>query len=285
MRTVLIGARGQLGTDLAQVLRGDVVPLGHNEIELTEIESVRAALQAARPDVVVNTAAYNLVDRAEDEPQAAFAVNALGTRNVALVCRELEASLLHVSSDYVFGLDSGRAAPYKEFDLPGPVSAYGLSKLTGEYFARSICPRHYVVRTCGLYGTAGSRGKGNFVETMLRLGSQRHELSVVNDQFCTPTATSELARAIADLIPTERFGLYHATNGGQTTWCDLAREIFRLSGLDVKVLPISSATFGAKARRPPYSVLDCSLLAETIGWELPDWTGALAGYLAQRQAS
>ena len=271
-----------MGTDLGSVLPGEVIPLGHDRIEITDSESIRQTFGEIRPEFVVNTAAYNLVDRAEDEPQVAFAVNALGPRNLAVECGAMGIPLLHVSSDYVFGADAERSAPYTESDVPGPLGAYGVSKLAGEDFVRAHCAEHFVIRTCGLYGVTGSRGKGNFVETMLRLGSQRPVISVVDDQCCTPTSTADLARAIAALIPTRRFGLYHATSDGQTTWCELAREIFRLANLNVTVEPITTAAFGAKARRPAFSVLNCKKLNEAIGWKLPDWRDSLRTYLGAR---
>jgi len=282
MRIALIGARGQLGTDLVESLDGDVVCLGHEEIEITDASSVERVLSKIGPDRVINAAAYNLVDQAEDEPEVAYAVNACGPRHLARFCAAREIVLLHVSSDYVFGLDEGRSVPYRESDTPGPLSSYAVSKLSGEYFVRSQCPRHFVVRTCGLYGHAGARGKGNFVETMLRLSAERTELTVVDDQHCTPTATADLARALAALIKTDAFGLYHATNAGNTTWCGFAREIVRWTNRDVKIRPITSAEFGAPSSRPDYSVLDNSKLTATIGFELPPWENALSRYLEGR---
>lgn len=284
MRIALIGATGQLGSDLQPALSADVLPLGHDRIEITDLENVRRAFDEIRPEFVINCAAYNFVDRAEEEPQAAYAVNALGPRNLAIECGARRIPLLHVSSDYVFGADRTRTLPYAESDLPGPLGAYAVSKLAGEQFVQAHCPEHFIVRTCGLYGLAASRGKGkgNFVETMLRLGSQRPRLTVVDDQCCTPTSTADLARAIAALVPTRRFGLYHATSSGQTTWCGLAREIFRLTNSNVVVQPITTAAFGAKAGRPAFSVLDCNKLEATIGWRLPDWREALAAYLGAR---
>ncbi len=288
MRVALIGSSGQLGTDLwprLQAAGHDVLPLGHLEIEITNAASVAATLEPFAPQVVINTAAYNLVDKAEDEPGIAFAVNALGPRNLARLCAARGWTLMHISSDYVFGLEASRTTPFAEADLPGPTSAYGLSKLAGEYFVRSECSRHFVVRTCGLFGAAARRGKGkgNFVETMLRLGSDRKELRIVDDQRCTPTSTADLADALTKLVATDSYGLYHATNEGGLTWCELAREIFRLSKLDVEVTPITSAEFGAKARRPAFSVLDCGKLASTIGNPLPDWHDAVARYLVNRE--
>lgn len=281
MRIALIGAHGQLGTDLGATLRGEVVPLGHAEIEVTDLESVRTALD--RPlDAVVNCAAYNLVDRAEDEPDVAYAVNALGPRNVAIVCAEKYVPLLHIGSDYVFGLDESRTTPYREDDPPGPVSAYGTSKLAGEYFVRSLQPRSFVVRTCGLYGHAATRAKGNFVESMLRLGRERDRLTIVDDQTCTPTSTADLAVALARLIETDTYGTYHGTSAGETTWCGLAKRVLELAGIEVEVAPITTAEFGARARRPAYSVLDSSKLADVTGVVLRPWEEAVAEYLSTR---
>ena len=235
MRIALIGAEGQLGTDLQRTLNGDVIALGHGQIEIENASQVETVLDEVAADVVINAAAYNLVDRAEDEPEVAFAVNALGPRNLAHYCSRREKVLLDVSTDFVFGLDEDRRLPFSEADAPGPVSAYGVSKLSGEYFVRSLCQRHFVVRTCGLYGPTRIPGRGNFVETMLRLASERDELTVVDDQHCTPTSTFDLARALSRLIEGDSYGLYHATNGGATTWCQFAREIFRLAGQDVNV--------------------------------------------------
>ena len=291
MRIALIGAAGQLGTALHRSFASspaaseqpggwDIVPLEHRQIEITDPESVDAALSAAQPQCVINTAAYNLVDRAEDEPEAAYRVNALGPRQLALWCAARDVPLVHVSSDYVFGLAGERNTPYTEDDPPGPQSAYAVSKLSGEYFVQAHCPRSFVVRTCGLYGRASSPGKGNFVQTMLRLGRERGTVRVVDDQFCTPTFAVDVADAIVRLIPTQAWGLYHATNSGQMTWCRLAREVFRVANLDVEVVPITTAEFGAPARRPAYSVLCCEKLQRATGCELPSWQDAVARYLA-----
>ncbi len=173
MRYAVIGGAGQLGHDLCPRLRGEVISLGRDRADLTRPDQVRATLTELRPDVVINGAAYNLVDKAEAEPHAAFAVNAWGVRDLATVCRDLGVLLVHFSTDYVFGLDEARRISWQEGDAPGPLSIYGASKLTGEYLVRATCPRHLIVRTCGLYGVWGSGGKGtNFVETMLRLAGQ-----------------------------------------------------------------------------------------------------------------
>ena len=291
MRIALIGAGGQLGTDLQTCLEGDVAALGHESIEITDAANVEAVLSKVAPECVVNSAAYNLVDRAEDEPDVAYAVNALGPRNLAMFCGDRDIPLLHVSTDFVFsgrirlfGLEIERQMPYREFDTPRPLGAYAVSKLAGEHYVASLCRRHFVVRTCGLYGCGGTRGKGNFVETMFRLATERDELKVVDDQICTPTASVDLAHAIQALINTDAYGLYHATNSGSTSWYDFAREIFRLAKSDTQVSPVTSAQFGAKAARPSYSVLNQQKLSKVLGFELQTWQQALAQYLSERPA-
>jgi dTDP-4-dehydrorhamnose reductase len=282
MKIALIGAGGQLGTALTKRLGDVVLPLGRDSLDLTDADSVRPALTRAAPHLVINAAAYNFVDRAEEETDRAFVINARGPWALALACAARDIPLVHVSTDYVFGRDRGRTTPYLESDVPGPQSEYARGKLAGEVFVQTVCPKHYVLRTCGLYGRAVSPGKGNFVETMLRLGKERGAVSVVDDQQCTPTAAADLAGWIAELITTDKYGLYHATNAGSTTWCGLAREIFRQAGMSVEVTPITTAQFGAKAARPAYSVLDCAKVADVIGHPLRPWQEALAEYLGSR---
>ncbi len=288
MRIALIGSTGQLGSDLLPRLQAaghDVVPLRHADIEITDAENIATVLEPLRPDLVLNTAAYNLVDKAEDEPDIAMKINGAGPCHLARLCESNGWRLMHISTDYVFGEPTEPAfRPWTELDLAVPNCRYGLSKWTGEQLVLKECSRSFAVRTCGLYGLAALQGggKGNFVETMLRLGRERKQLRVVDDQRCTPTSTADLAEALVKLIATDEFGLYHATNSGSMTWCEFAREIFRLEKMDVEVLPITTAEFGAKAKRPAYSVLDCSKLASMIGGPLPDWHDALARYLTSR---
>jgi dTDP-4-dehydrorhamnose reductase len=286
MRTVVLGAPGQLGRDLVPRLSGEVIALGRADADLTDANSLRTRVTALRPDIVVNCAAYNFVDKAEAEPAAAFAVNAWAVRELATVCRDLDATLVHFSTDYVFGLDASRVTPLTVSDPPGPLSVYGLSKLAGEYLVRANCPKHYVIRTCGLYGVWGSGGKGgNFVETMLRLAGQGKPLRVVDDQRCTPSFTADVAAATAALIPTGAFGLYHVTSAGDCTWYEFAREIFRAAGVRADLTPITSADFAAPARRPAYSVLsDEKLRAVGVAPPRP-WTEAIVAYLTERRRS
>jgi dTDP-4-dehydrorhamnose reductase len=285
VKIAVLGSFGQLGRDLCPRLHGEVIPLGRSDFDLTDHLRLRHRLTELRPEVVVNCAAYNFVDRAESEPEAALAVNAGAVRNLAQVCRDLNALLVHFSTDYVFGLDAARSVPWHEEDAPGPISVYGLSKLAGEYIVRSICPKHFVVRTCGLYGVAGTGGKGgNFVETMLRAAGQRKALRVVADQRCTPSFTADVAAAVAEFIPTAAYGLYHITNGSDCSWYEFACEIFRLAGLSPALTAITSAEYGAPARRPAYSVLSLERFT-SLGLPRPRaWHDALAAYLRERQS-
>jgi len=283
MRVAVLGAAGQLGRDLCSRLPGTVVPLSRADIDLEKPDTIAAHLAADRPDVLVNCAAYNFVDKAEADPAPAFAANALGVRLLAQHCAAAGVKLVHVSTDYVFGMDATRTEPFTEADAPGPVSAYGLSKLVGEYAARAGHPGNLVVRTCGLYGVWGSGGKGgNFVETMLRVAGQGKPLKVVIDQRCTPSYTADVADAIATLVRNGASGLYHATNAGSCTWYEFTAEIFRRAGVAAELSPIMSAQFGAAARRPAYSVLSNAKLAAT-GVPAPrPWPEALGAYLDER---
>jgi dTDP-4-dehydrorhamnose reductase len=282
-RYLVLGARGQLGRDLCPRLPGEVIGVGRDRADLTQPHTLQAILQETQPQIVVNCAAYNFVDRAESEPEAAFAANAFGVRALAAECAQQNATLVHFSSDYVFGLKSRHIGPCKERDAPGPINVYGSSKLAGEYFVRALCPRHFVIRTCGLYGVWGAGGKGgNLVETMLRLQKTGKPLRVVCDQVCTPTYTADLAEAVVNLIGTDKFGLYHLTNSGSCSWHEFALRIFALAQIPVTIEPISSAEYGAAARRPNHSVLDHRAYSKLGFPALRPWAGALAAYLQER---
>lgn len=283
MKTLLIGANGQLGQDLVRVYTGEnLISLTHRDIEICVPASIDAVFSLHRPDVVINTAAFVRVDDCETATEQAFRINASGAHNLALACRTYNCTLLHLSTDYVF--DGRRTTPYSEEDSPNPINAYGVSKLAGEYCIRYVLERSFIVRSSGLYGRAGSRGKGgNFVETMLQLARGGGEIRVVHDQVLTPTYTYDLAVQIKRLLTTTHYGLYHATNQGACSWFEFAAMIFRLSGLNPVLIPISSATLGAPARRPAYSVLDNTRL-RALGLDcMPPWQDALARYLQERE--
>ncbi|MCA9039298.1 MAG: dTDP-4-dehydrorhamnose reductase [Planctomycetaceae bacterium] len=283
MRILILGANGQLGTACSQVLTGhELVQWTRADLDLVQLPDIETTLAEADPELIVNCAAYNLVDKAEQEPGRAYVVNALGPRRVAFFCQTHDIPFVHVSTDYVFGMEIDRSIPFSEEDKPGPLSAYGMSKLAGEYFVRNECDRHFVIRTCGLFGPTRLEGKGNFVETMLELAADQKALTVVNDQHCTPTYAFHLAEAIGKLIETENYGLYHATNHGATTWYDFALEIFKRMQIEIEVKPITSAQFARPAKRPGYSLLDCGKLTSVLGASLPDWQQGLQEYLDLR---
>lgn len=277
MRHAILGAAGQLGRQLCRLLPGEVHPFARADVDLTQLATL-SRLRDLRPDVVLNCAAYNLVDRAESEPETAFASNAFGVRHLAQLCRELDCLLVHFSTNYVFGLDAQRRTPYAESDTPGPISAYGLSKLAGEYFVRAFSPRFLVLRTCGLFGPPGANG--NFVEMMLRRAAADQPTRVVNDQTCTPTFSADLAAATVALLAAGRTGVWHLTNADSCTWYEFARAIFELAGLSPDLTPVSSAEFGAAARRPTYSALISTQPDPPAAARLRPWHEALAAYMS-----
>jgi dTDP-4-dehydrorhamnose reductase len=283
MVTILIGASGQLGSELRQAFKDhDLVPLTHADLELTDRAQVRDALHTYRPGLILNTAAYHRVDECEDHPERSFAVNALAVRELAIAAKEIGAVLVHFSTDYVF--DGRQRRPYREVDPPGPLSVYATSKLAGEYFVRATLDRYFLVRTCGLYGLAGSRGKGgNFVETMLRLGKEGREIRVVGDQILTPTSAKDLAHKVRQLVETDAYGLYHITNDGECSWYQFAVTIFELTHIRPLLAETTSVAYGARATRPAYSVLENANLRSLGLDDLRDWRDALKDYLADRK--
>jgi len=283
MTTLLIGANGQLGSDLRQAFSDcDLVPLTHAELELTDRTQVWDMLHKYGPHLILNTAAYHRVDECEDQPERAFVVNAIAVRDLAIAAREVGAVLVHFSTDYVF--DGRRRHPYREVDRPGPLSVYATSKLAGEYFIQAALDRYFLIRTCGLYGLAGSRSKaGNFVETMLRLAADGREIQVVGDQIVTPTSAKELAHKVRQLVETDAYGLYHITNNGECSWYQFAQAILELSGVRPHLTETTSVAYGARAARPAYSVLDNASLRSLGLDDLREWRDALADYLTERK--
>ncbi len=282
MKIAVVGADGQLGSELVKTLpKEDVAPLFYPDFDITRPKEMRATLDRLEPEVVINTAAYHRVDECEDNPQASFLVNATAVRDLAMAALDLGFVLVHFSTDYVFDGEKGR--PYVEEDQPNPLSVYAVSKLAGEFFVRSLLQRYFLVRTCGLYGEASSREKGyNFVDRMISLAVEAKKIRVVSDQWVTPTSAAELAERIGELIRTNQFGLYHLTNEGQCTWFQFAQRIFSLAGMDARLEPVDSREFGAKARRPLYSVLE-NRKAKNLGLTaFSPWPEALKAYLGKK---
>jgi dTDP-4-dehydrorhamnose reductase len=258
VRVMIVGAGGQLGSDLVEVLReskDEVVPLTRRDLDVTEPLALREKLAEHLPDVIVNCSVYHPVDECESHPERSFAVNATAVRELGLAAKERNAAVVHFSSDYVFDGELGR--PYSEDDGTTPVSVFGVSKVAGEQLLRAVLPRHFIIRTSGLYGLVGSRVKrGNFVETMLRLGGQNGKVRVVNDLRMAQTNTHNVAKQVLSLIRTEHYGTYHASDHGDYSWYEFALKIFEYSRIDVKVTPVSWRDMPSVAPRPRYSVLE-----------------------------
>lgn len=275
MKILITGANGQLGREIARQFqnRHQLHLYTRQELDITDYAAVLAAVSDVRPDAVINAAAYTNVERAEDEWEIAFKVNALGAQNLALACRKYGAKLVHISTDYVF--DGAKTAPYREYDTPNPLSVYGQSKLLGEQLVREAGAPYFILRTSWLYGDGP-----NFVRTMLRLAEEKDMLRVVADQQGTPTYTKDLVRVIEKLLPTDFYGLYHASNNGCCTWYEFARQIFAFAGKNVTIQPITTAEYPVKAARPRYSVLDNTMLKLRGLDVMRPWQETLQEYIA-----
>lgn len=286
MKIALIGSNGQLGTDIMKYFKDkgeDIIGLTQDEIDVCYPDKCKNVLLSVKPDLIINTAAFHQVDLCEDEVELSFAVNVGGVKNLCNTCLKLDVPLMHFSTDFVFGADAERKKPYTEDDCPGPISLYGISKLAGEFVIRYMLKKYYLIRTCGLYGYAGSMMKGtNFVESMIKLAEERKKIRVVNDQILTPTSSKDLTEKLFELIYTNKYGLYHMTNTGRCSWYDFALEIFRIAGLFPDISPVISKEFEAKAKRPAYSVLDNRNLRAIGLKDLRPWNEALKDYIDSR---
>jgi dTDP-4-dehydrorhamnose reductase len=280
VKALVVGSAGQLGRELLAELGDEVVwSGGRGDLDVTDAAAVAALVERVRPGVVFNAAAYNRVDGAEEDPAGAFAVNALGPRALARAARETGALLVHFSTDYVF--DGGLSRPYREDDRPGPLSVYGASKLAGEMLVAASGAEHLVVRTSGVLGRGGSAQKGgSFVDRILARARAGLPLRVVGDQVLAPTVAGDLARAATFLARAGARGLVHVTNAGSCSWYDLAVAALELAGLHVPTEKISTADLGAPARRPAYSVLDCSRSLDLGLAPLRPWREGLAWCLS-----
>lgn len=276
MRILVTGVKGQLGYDVVNELekRGHT-PIGVDveEMDITDASAVEKEIKKEPLDAVIHCAAYTAVDAAEDNREICMRVNAEGTRNIARVCRELDIKMVYISTDYVF--DGEGVRPWEPDDPRNPLNVYGESKYQGELAVEEYLEKYFIVRIAWVFGVNGK----NFIKTMLRLSENQKEINVVNDQTGSPTYTFDLAVLLADMVETEKYGRYHATNEGLCTWYEFAKEIFRQAGADVKVNPVSSDEFPAKAKRPHNSRMDKSKLVQNGFRPLPPWQDALKRYL------
>lgn len=278
MKILVTGASGQLGYDVCRELdRHGMENLGlsSKDMDITDIDATSKVIKAYMPDAVIHCAAYTMVDKAEEERERCWAVNAEGTRNIASVCRELDIKLLYISTDYVFPGAGDHF--YRTDDDTAPCNVYGASKLAGENAVKELLDRFFIVRTSWVFGENG----GNFVKTMLRLSQTRDSVEVVSDQIGSPTYTAHLAPLLCDMINSNRFGIYHATNEGVCSRAELAREVFRLAGKSTSVIPVLSSRYPCAAVRPLNSRLDKSELSKAGFRRLPDWHTALAEYISK----
>ncbi len=287
MKIVIAGANGQLGTELQRQYKEKGCALGalpavfeKAELACFDIDTLsitdKAALEAyigkEQPDIVINCSAYTNVDGCETDPATAFAVNAVGARNLAIACEKIGAKLLHISTDYVF---SGTGtAPFNEYDMPAPKSVYGKTKWAGEEYVKQFCKKSFIVRTAWLYGFAGA----NFVKTILKAGAERKELQVVNDQFGNPTNAEDLAYHLWLLAESEEYGTYHCTGEGVCSWYDFAAEILRLGGVAATLNPCTTDEYPRPAKRPAYSALENGMLVQTVGNKMRPWQVALSAF-------
>lgn len=278
MKVLVTGVNGQLGHDVVNELekRGiEAVGTDINDMDITDAESVDRVIKAASPDAVIHCAAYTAVDAAEDNEELCRRINADGTQNVANVCKELDIKMIYISTDYVFGGQGERL--WEPEDERDPQSVYGQTKYEGELAVQNTLSKYFIVRIAWVFGINGK----NFVKTMLKLSENHDRITVVNDQFGSPTYTYDLAKLLVDMVLTEKYGIYHATNEGICSWYDFACAIFEEAGIKMEVVPVTTAEYGAKANRPFNSRMSKEKLTENGFERLPTWQDALKRYLAE----
>lgn len=278
MKVLVTGVKGQLGYDvMAELAKRNIEAIGVDidEMDITDKISVEKVIGEAAPDVVVHCAAYTAVDTAEDNEALCRRVNADGTRNIAEVCKKLDCKMVYISTDYVF--DGQGTRPWEPDDERHPLNVYGQTKYEGELAVQENLSKYFIVRIAWVFGKNGK----NFVKTMLKLAETHDKLTVVNDQFGSPTYTYDLARLLVDMIQTDKYGIYHATNEGICTWYEFACEIFRQAGVKIEVTPVPASEYPTKAKRPENSRLDKSKLTENGFERLPSWQDALRRYIKE----
>jgi dTDP-4-dehydrorhamnose reductase len=288
MKILITGCKGQLGSQIINILKEGASELGnisHNyksaeiigvdkqQLDISNLETVKILLNEVNPDIVINSAAYTNVDGCESNQELAFRVNSLGPRNLAIVCEKVVAKLIHISTDYVF--EGNGTLSYKEYDITNPVSVYGKTKLLGENYVREFCSRYFIVRTAWLYGYNGN----NFVKTIMRAAKERGHLDVVDDQRGNPTNAEDLAYHILNLALTEGYGVYHCTGNGECSWYDFAKTIVEYGDIECIVSSITSNKINRAAKRPSFSSLDNMMLRCSIGDEMREWRDALREFI------
>ncbi|MCR6784771.1 MULTISPECIES: dTDP-4-dehydrorhamnose reductase [Bacillus cereus group] len=276
MKVLVTGAKGQLGQDVVSLLKEqkwEVFGFGREELNITDEKQVSEKVLLIQPDIIIHTAAYTQVDQAESDEEAAFKVNAEGTKYLAQAAEAVGAKFCYVSTDYVF--DGTKDTPYKADDQTNPQTVYGKSKLVGEQYTQEYCSKNYIVRTSWVFGLYGN----NFVKTMLRLAEENKELGIVHDQVGSPTYTTDLARFIISLVQTDKYGVYHGSNSGVCSWYEFAKEIFKQSNIEIVVNPLKTEDFPRPAARPKYSVLDKGMIEENGFESFQNWKEALKDFL------
>ena len=282
MKVAVIGANGQLGSDIVEYFsdKCTVTSLNHSDIEITDFENSKEVLTGFNPDIVINTAAYHVVPKCEEEPLQAFAINGNGPLNLAKLSETLGFKLAHFSTDYVF--DGAKGKPYVETDCPNPLNVYAQTKLDGENLIRNYCDTHFVIRVAGIYGKTPCRAKGgNFIDTMRKAAASRQIVKVVNDEVLTPTPTTEIARNTYELLQTDAYGLYHMTSQQEVSWYEFAKVIFRELGLTTPLESCTVDDFPSPVKRPTYSALENNNLKKINLDLMSHWEKALINYLKQ----
>lgn len=285
-KILLLGSNGQLGSDIFKVLSNsyNITPKTHRELDITNHSNVYTELNHMKPDIVINTAAYHKVDEIEDNPQKAFLVNSIAQKNLATVCEKIGSTIVFLSTDYIFGLESNRKNPYKENDIPGPVNIYGVSKVSGEMLTRTYSSKYFIIRTCGLYGINNSKEKGlNFIERMIQLSKTKKIIEVVSDQILSPTYTKNFATNLSLLLKTQKYGTYHMVSEESCSWWEFANEIFKYLNIKVKCKKVNSDFFKNKAKRPNYSVLENYHLNKLKINHMKNWKNNLTDYLLEKK--